>query len=71
MDKKVWYWISGILIVVVLLFVIFRGNTESANEINENTNVNNIDSAPARLFADIETSDDVFNEIDAAVDSFG
>lgn len=66
MDKKNLYWVIGILVVLILLFVMFRGNTEGTDENSVNNNINN---AQASQFADIETSDGVFNEIDSALNS--
>ena len=60
-----WIW-AAIVIVILVIAGIYFFNSEEASQTNtpsENTDFNEAD------LADLQTSEDVFNEIDSSIDS--
>ncbi len=60
-------WIIAIIIVVLLILGIFLYLTLSS-ETTTRSSDSGIDTIPESEFSNIETSNDVFNEIDSAIE---
>jgi hypothetical protein len=65
MNKTTWI-IIAIIVVVVLGFFIFRGGEDTTSNVGSSDTT--IDNAPDSAFPDLQTSDDVFNELDSTLD---
>ncbi len=60
-----WIWILIIALVLIISFFVFRGGEETQQPGGQQTQT--LENAPDSEFANLETPDDIFSEIDDAL----
>lgn len=67
---KLWIWVVVIVVLVILGFFIFGGGGDDGGQAEDGTGTS-IEEIDESEFADLNTGDDVFDEIDSALDVLG